>query len=89
MRSFYGKNPVPSRKGEELGQKFRRQANLKSHKDTIESLTHLQIEGTVFHGGDSRRKKESANDLYVTKLIRMVCFLARHNLAIKELYKPL
>ena len=48
-------------------------------------MTHLQIEGTLSHREDSRRKKESANELYITKLIRIVYFPTRHNLAIKEL----
>ena len=94
---FYAKNPVPSgkRRGawshkgvifkNNPGKKLRRHENSKSHKDAIESMTHLQIEGTLSHREDSRRKKESANELYITKLIRIVYFPTRHNLAIKEL----
>ena len=38
---------------------------------------------------DSHRKQASANELYVTKLIKIVYFLARCKLAIKELSKTL
>ena len=98
---FYRKKAVPSGKGREAwshkaivfkdnpGIKLRRHANLKPHKDALESLTHLRVEDTLSCREDSRGKKESANELYVTKLIRIVHFLARHNLAIKDLYKPL
>ena len=71
------------------GKKLRRHANSKPHKDAIESLTHLRIEDTLSRSEDSRRKKESANELYVAKLLRIIHFLARRNLVIKELYKPL
>ena len=98
---FYGKNPVPSGKGrgawspkgvvfkDNPGKNLRRHANSKPHKDAIESLTHLRIEDTLSRSEDSRRKKESANELYVAKLLRIIHFLARRNLVIKELYKPL
>ena len=98
---FYGKNPLLSGKGrgawshkgvvfkDNPGKKLRRHANLKPHKDAIESLTHPRMEDTLSPSDDFRQKKESANELYVTKLIRIVHFLARHNLAIKELYKLL
>ena len=97
---FYRKNPLSSgkRRGawshkgfvfkDNPGKKLRRHANSKPPKDAIESLTHLRIEDTLSRSEDSRQKKESANGLYVTKLIRMVHFLARHSLAIKELYQP-
>ena len=97
---FMGKTPCQVEKGEELGhirglflkitrKKLRQHANLKPHKDAIESLTHLPIADTLSCSEDSCQKKESVNKLYVTKLIRIVHFLARHNLVIKELYKPL
>ena len=97
MRSFLCKKPCAEWKKESSlvtwgvifkdnpGKKLRRHENSKSHKDAIESMTHLQIEGTLSHREDSRRKKESANELYITKLIRIVYFPTRHNLAIKEL----
>ena len=98
---FYGKNTMPSgkRRGgwshkgavfkDNPGKKLRGHANTKPHRDAIESQTHLRIKDTLSCSEDSHRKKKSTNELYLTKLIRIVHFLARHNLAIKELYKLL
>ena len=80
MRSFLWENPVPSGKGrgpwshkgvafkDNPGKKLWRHANSKPHKDAIEPLTHLRIEDTLSCRKDSHQKKESVNELYVTKL---------------------
>ena len=38
---------------------------------------------------DAKKRRAEANLLYITKLVRIVHFLARHNLAVKELFTPM
>ena len=69
------------------GKKLTWHDKLENHKDAINSLTNLKIKD-AFEKIDRQTnwEKNRANELYVKKLIRIVHFLARNNLPVKELY---
>ena len=57
------------------------------HKDAINSLTNLKIKDAFEISTDQQIDK--ATWLYVEKLIRIMHFLARNNVPVKELYEKM
>ena len=63
------------------GKKFRRHCKSKSQ---------VWIEKTLnMADKETRKEKENTNELYISKLIKIVHFLGRNNLPVKELYPKL
>ena len=55
----------------------------------LKSLTNLVIKDTREKPDESNKEKSKENELYTKKLIKIVHFLARNNLAVKELYQKM
>ena len=72
------------------GKKFRRHNKSKSHVHAKEMKTQVRIEKTLnMADKETRKEKENTNELYISKLIKIVHFLGRNNLPVKELYPKL
>ena len=56
-----------------------------SHSFALKSLTNLKIKEALEKPDESNKEKSKANELYIEKLIKIVHFLARNNLPVKEL----
>ena len=94
---FYEKSPVPARRGRgawshnavlfhgDAGKKLRHHAKSKPHTDAILAITSTRID-EASSGPSGIQEKTNINELYVSKLIKIVHFLGKHNLPIKELY---
>ena len=69
------------------GKKLKRHGDSKAHKEAEVMLKSVRIEDAL-QKADQKTKddKSEANELYIEKLIRTIHFLARNNLAVKELY---
>ena len=68
--------------------KLQRDDFTESLKQAILGLANLRIENTI--GSRAKEKSQEryeVNNLYIGKLIRIVCFLARNNLVVKSLYQ--
>ena len=52
----------------------------------LKSLTNLKNKDTLEKPDESNKEKSTENELYTEKLIKIVHFLARNNLPVKELY---
>ena len=73
-----------------LGKKFCRHNKSKSHVHAEEMKTQVQIEKTLnMADKETRKEKENTNELYISKLIKIVYFLGRNSLPVKELYPKL
>ena len=96
---FYGDQPCPTGRGrgawshnavllkENPKRRFTRHEKSKSHINAHVMKTSSKIEEAIGKADkESKKEKESTNELYVTKLIKIVHFLARNNLPVKELY---
>ena len=58
-----------------------------SHKEAVVTITNLKIDWTLNKANQNTRdEKRQANELYIEKLLRIIHFLARNNLVVKELY---
>ena len=58
-----------------------------SHKEAVVTMTNLKIDWTLNKANQNTRdEKRQANELYIEKLLRIIHFLARNNLVVKELY---
>ena len=55
----------------------------------LKSLTNLVIKDTREKPDESNKEKSKENELYTKKLIKIVHFLARNNLPVKELYQKM
>ena len=97
---FYGKSPVPT--GRErgawihnavifhgnAGKKLRRHAKSKPHTNVILTIASTRIDEALL-GPSGIQEKTNINEMYVSKLIKIVHFLGKLNLPIKELYPAL
>ena len=96
---FYDDIPCPSSQGrgawshnavilkDNPGKKFRRHDNSEIHKKAMLMKTQARIqEGLSRADKKTKAEKENTNELYIAKLIKIVHFLARNNLPVKELY---
>ena len=93
---FYGDSPCPehtsrgawSHKGdvfkENPGKKLHRHGKSKSHKKDIFAKANLTIEESI--ASKDIEDRAHANELYIGKLVQIVHFLSRNNLAVKLLY---
>ena len=94
---FYGKSPVPARRGRgawshnavifhgNAGKKLRCHAKSKPHTDAILAITSTRID-EASSGPSGIQEKTNINEIYVSKLIKIAHFLGKHNLPVKELY---
>ena len=57
-----------------------------SHGFAFKSLTNLKIKETLEKPDESNKEESKANELYIEKMIKIVHFLARNNLPVKELH---
>ena len=55
----------------------------------LKSLTNLKNKDTLEKPDESNKEKSTENELYTEKLIKIVHFLARNNLPVKELYSKM
>ena len=90
---FYGDSPCPehtsrgawSHKGvvfkENAGKKLRRHGKSKSHKKAILTKANLSIEESI--ASKNNEERAHVNELYIGKLVQIVHFLSRNNLAVK------
>ena len=96
---YFGDNPVSSGGsrgafshrgvvfGDNPGKRLRRHVASRQHKEAVSAMANLRINEALDKANDETRgAKEQANKLYVSKLISIVHFLARNNLAVKFLY---
>ena len=70
------------------GKKLQHHAKLKPHTDAILAITSTRID-EAFSSPSGIEEKTNINKMYVSKLIKIVHFLGKHNLPIKELYPAL
>ena len=69
------------------GKKLKRDDDSESHKEAVVMITNLKIDRALNKPyQQTRDEKRQANELYIEKLLRITHFLARNNLAVKELY---
>ena len=69
------------------GKKLKRHDDSESHKEEVVTITNLKIDRALNKTDQhTRYEKRQANELYIEKLLRIIHFLARNNLAVKELY---
>ena len=94
---FYNDAPCPTSQGrgawshnavllkDNPGKKFRRHEKSKSHENAISMKTQARIEEGLSRADNATRAdKETTNELYISKLIKVVHFLARNNLSCKR-----
>ena len=73
--------------GDNPGKRLRRHIGSRQHKEAVSAMANLLINEALDKASDETRgAKEQANKLYVSKLLSIVYFLARNNLAVKFLY---
>ena len=69
------------------GKKFRRHEKSKSHHKATLMRTEACIDDALSKADNqTREEKSESSTLYISKLIKIVHFLARNNLPVKELY---
>ena len=97
---FYGKSRVPTGRGRgawshnavifhgNAGKKLRHHAKSKAHTDAILTITSTRIDEAL-SGPSGIQEKTNINEVYVSKLIKIIHFLGKHNLPIKELHPAL
>lgn len=96
---FYGDQLCPSGRGrgawshnavllkDNPKRRFQRHEKSKPHIDAILMKTSSKIEEAIGRvDKQTLKEKENTNELYITKLIKIIHFLARNNLPVKELY---
>ena len=69
---------------ENPGKKLRRHGKSNSHKKAILAEANLTIEESI--ASKNNEERAHANELFVGKLVQIVHFLSRNNLALKRLY---
>ena len=96
---FYRKSTVPTGRGRgawshnavvfhgNAGKKLQCHAKSKPHTNAILVITSTRIDEAL--SGPSGIQKENINKMHASKLIKIVHFLGKHNLPIKELYPAL
>ena len=97
---FYGKSPVPTGRGRgawshnavifhgNAGKKLQCHAKQKLHTNAILAITFTRTDEALL-GPTGIQEKTNTNKMYVSKLIKIVHFLGKHNLPIQELYPVL
>ena len=68
------------------GKKLTCHDNSDKYGFALKSLTNLKIKDTLEKPDEPNKEKSKENELYTEKLIKIVHFLARNNLPVKELY---
>ena len=93
---FYGESPCPehtsrgawSHKGVEFkenpGKKLHRHGKSKSHKKAILGKANLTIQESI--ASKNNKDRVHTNELYIGKLVQIVHYLSRNNLAVKRWY---
>ena len=96
---FYGGSPHPEHTSrrtwshkdvvfkENPGKKLRQHGKSKSHKKAIFAKANLTIEKSI--ASKNNEDQVHANELYISKLVHIVHFLSRNNVAVKRLYPKL
>ena len=69
---------------ENPGKKLRRHGKSKSHKKAILAKANLSIEESI--ASKNNEERAHVNELQIGKLVQIVHFLSRNNLAVKRLY---
>ena len=71
------------------GKKIRCYHHSHLHSEAVLGITDRRMEKALEISDDAKQRRAEANQLYMAKLVRIVHFLARHNLAVKELFTPM
>ena len=96
---FYNDQPCPAGRGggawshnavllkDNPKRRFQRHEKSKTHIKAVLMKTNARMEEALNSTDkSSRQEKQETNELYIMKLIKIVHFLARNNLPVKELY---
>lgn len=99
---IYGCEPCPSGRNrgawshnavkfkDNPGKKIRRHIKSDTHRDAVATITKIRIDSNIKGGENTaslpNNERRETNTLYISKLVRIVHFLARNNLAVKNLY---
>ena len=68
------------------GKKLKLQNDSESHKKAVLTITNLKIDRTLNKADQhARDEKRQTNALYIEKLLRIIHFIARNNLAVLKL----